>query len=86
MCVKRSDLAVYVAVAKASLAGGDRQPSAQHAINSRVLLYKVTTAITIVTVTIYRAPKSLLTAPVGKLRRFRKSLFNNFFLLIMLQL
>ena len=86
MCVKRSGLVVHVAVAKASLAGGDRVFQTQHAINSRALLYEVTTAITIVTVTIYRAPKSLLTAPIGKLRRFRKSLFNNFFLLIMLQL
>ena len=45
MCDKRSGLVVHVAVAKASLAGGDRvfqTASAQRAINSRMLLYEVT--------------------------------------------
>ena len=42
MCVKRSGLVVHVAVAEASLAGADQVFQTQHAINSRVLLYKVT--------------------------------------------
>ena len=45
MCVKRPGLIVHVAVAKASLEGFSKRPSAQHAINSRVLLYKVTHTI-----------------------------------------
>ena len=70
MCVKHSGLVFHVAVAKASLAGGNRifQTTIIPACY-RVLLYKVTTAITIVTVTIYRVPKPRLTAPIGKLRK-----------------